>query len=71
LRGEPCRDYQTFENRLSENQPTESPGGGSETPATSGTGAAGTTQTGRITKKKCKKRKGRKSATAARKRCRK
>jgi hypothetical protein len=59
LRGEPCRNYQPLENRAAELGTT----------GTGTSGVTGATQTGAV-KKKCKKRKRGKQATAARKKCR-
>ena len=65
LRGEPCRDYQPFENRAADLTPPTSatPGGGG--PQVFGPGAGTSKQ------KKCKKRKRGRSASVARKKCRK
>jgi predicted acyl esterase len=65
LRGEPCRDYQPLVNQTAALTP---PATG--TPGTGGT--QGDSQSGATTKKKkCKKRKRGKSASSARKKCRK
>ena len=65
LRGEPCRDYQPFDNQAASLTP--------DTTATPGNGTQGSSQpsVGPTKKKKCKKRKRGKSAEAARKKCRK
>jgi uncharacterized protein len=67
LRGEPCRDFQPFGNKVAD---VQSASGGSGTSQTSGASSlAGATQTGAV-KKKCKKRKRGKKAAVARKKCR-
>ena len=65
LRGEPCRDYQPFDNQAASLRP--------DTTATPGNGTQGSSQpsVGSTKKKKCKKRKRGRSAEAARKKCRK
>jgi predicted acyl esterase len=63
LRGEPCRDYQPFENQAAPLSP--------DSTVTPGTGTQGSSQSGLAStkKKKCKKRKRGKSASVARKKC--
>ena len=65
VRGEPCRDYQPFDNQAASLTP--------DTRATPGNGTQGSSQpgVGSTKKKKCKKRKRGKSADAARTKCRK
>ncbi len=66
LRGEPCRDYQPFDNQAASLTPdtTATPGNGTQ-------GSSAQPSVGSTKKKKCKKRKRGRSAEAARKKCRK
>jgi hypothetical protein len=66
LRGEPCRDYQPFQNQPSDRPLViEQPSAGGEAPPTQATAET----KGRALTKKCKKK--RKAAASARKKCRK